>query len=188
MARRRSGRCDPRIEVQDDVPIEHLVDVANLRHATYPRQNSPRPSLHFTSDTGRGTRRSEAGLISYSVEKYVSSASVSVCARPPGTLVVRRSSQPGSKPDSTIPLDDELTRGCCVRRDPLGERLIANLLDNAVRATRSPRTRGRSGLSIEIYLSKLPAHTVRNATVDGIRDARMARIRPADSKRYRDRD
>src|SRR5436309_611575 len=38
-----------------------LLTVATLH---YPRQNSPRPPLHFTLVTGRGTRRSEAGLIS----------------------------------------------------------------------------------------------------------------------------
>src|SRR5215216_5008138 len=52
------------LEVQHDMPIENLIDVADRCHHAYPRQNSPRPSLHFTSATGTGTRRSEAGLIS----------------------------------------------------------------------------------------------------------------------------
>ena len=57
-------------EVQHHVPIEHLVDVANPCHLAYPRQNSPMPSLHFTIETERGARRSEAGLIS-SLMKFV---------------------------------------------------------------------------------------------------------------------
>jgi hypothetical protein len=51
-------------EVQHDMPVQNFIDVADRCHAAHPQQNSPKPSLHFTFATGRGTRRSEAGLIS----------------------------------------------------------------------------------------------------------------------------